>query len=66
MVDVFKEGEFELLILSETKLKGNGNVSWCWVNGIIVAVQEMERAMESCGYPVERCVAQWGIRIWIC
>ena len=30
----------------ETKLKGNGEVSWCGVNGIIGGVQEMERARE--------------------
>ena len=29
-----------------TKLKGNGEVSWCGVNGIIAGVQEMERARE--------------------
>ena len=30
----------------EKKLKGNGEVSWCGVNGIIASVQEMERARE--------------------
>ena len=30
----------------ETKLKGNGEVSWCGVNGIIAGVQEKERARE--------------------
>ena len=29
----------------ETKLKGNGGVSWCRINGIIASVQ-MERARE--------------------
>ena len=28
--------------MTETKLKGNGEVSWYWVNGIIAGVQEME------------------------
>ena len=36
----------ELLASTETKLKGNGEVSWCGVNGIIADVQEMERARE--------------------
>ena len=43
MVDIFKEGKFELLALTETKLKGEGEVSWCGVN-CISGVQEMERA----------------------
>ena len=46
MVDVFREGKFEWLALTETKLKGKGEVSWCGVNGIIAGVQEMERARE--------------------
>ena len=46
MVDVFKEGKFELLLLTDTKLKGKGGVSWSGVNGIIPGVQEMERARE--------------------
>ena len=45
-MDVFREEKFELLVLTETKLKGNGEVSWCGVNGIIADVQEMERARE--------------------
>ena len=27
-------------------MKGNGEVAWCGVNGIIASVQEMERARE--------------------
>ena len=46
MVDVFKEGKFELLPLRETKLKGKGEVSWCGINGIISGVQEIARARE--------------------
>ena len=38
MVHDFRKGKFELLALSETKLRGNGEVSWCGVNGIIVGV----------------------------
>ena len=45
-MDVFKEGKFEFLALTETKLKGNGEVSWCEVNGIIAGVREMEKARE--------------------
>ena len=46
MVDVFKEGKFELLALTETTLKGKGEVLWCGVSGIIAGVEEMERASE--------------------
>ena len=43
---VFRKGKFEFLVLTETKLKGNGDVSWCGVNSIFAGVQEMERARE--------------------
>ena len=43
MVDVFRKGKFELLALKETKLKGNGEVSHCGVNGIIAGVEEREK-----------------------
>ena len=46
-MDVFREENFEMLSLTEMKLKGKGEVSWCGVNGIIAGVQEMERARES-------------------
>ena len=46
VVDIFKKGKFELLPLTETKLKGKGEVSWCGVSGIIASVQEMERDKE--------------------
>ena len=36
--------KFELLALTETKLKGNGEVTWCVVKGIIAGVQEIKRA----------------------
>ena len=54
-MDIFREGKFELLALTETKLKGDGEISWCAANGIIDGVQEMERNREG-GHPVERCV----------
>ena len=44
--DVFRKGKFALLALTETKLKGNGEVSRCGVNGIFASVQEMERGRE--------------------
>ena len=46
VVNVFREGKFELLPLTEMKLKGNGELSWCGVNGIIAGVQEMKRVRE--------------------
>ena len=45
-MDVFRKGKFELLTLTETKLKENGEILWCGVNGIIDGVQEMEIARE--------------------
>ena len=35
VADVFRKGKFELLALTETKLKGNEEVSWCGLNNII-------------------------------
>ena len=46
VLNVCKEGNFELLAMTETKLKGNGEVSWCGVNGIIACSQEMEKDKE--------------------
>ena len=46
VVDVFRERKFELLALMESKMKGNGEISWSGLNGIIASVQEMERARE--------------------
>ena len=57
MVDVFRIGKFELLAMTETKLKGDGEVSWCGVNGIVAGVQ-MKKAREGGGGgAVEQCVA---------
>ena len=46
VVDIFKKGKFELLALTEMKLKGKGEVSWSGVNIIFTSVHEMERARE--------------------
>ena len=35
-----------MLALTETKLKGKGEISWCGVNVVFAGVQEMERARE--------------------
>ena len=45
-MDIFKKGKFELLALTETKLKGKGEVSWSGVNIIFAGVHEMEKARE--------------------
>ena len=45
-MDIFKERKFELLAMTETKLKGKGEVLWFGVNVIFAGVQEMERARE--------------------
>ena len=45
-MEIFRKEKFELLALTETKLKRNGEVSWIGVNGIIPDVQKMERARE--------------------
>ena len=42
VVDIFREGKFELLALTETKLEGKGEVSWSEVNVINAGVQEMK------------------------
>ena len=46
VVDIFKKGKFDLLALMESKLKGEGEVTWVEDNGIFSGVQEMERARE--------------------
>ena len=46
VADVFSEGKFKRLSFTETKLEGNGEVSWWGVNGIIASTQEMEKARE--------------------
>ena len=42
-MDVFREGKFELLDLTETKLKGKGKVSWSGVNVIFTGVGDGKR-----------------------
>ena len=61
-MDIFKKGKFELLALTETKLKRKGEVSWSGVNVIFTGVHEMGRG----GHPVEQCVAQRSGKIWVC
>ena len=56
-MDIFKKGKFELLALTETKLKGKGEVSWPGVNVIFASVQEMKRAKE--GVAVLYGTVQW-------
>ena len=46
LVDIFKKGKFKLLALTETRLKGKGEVSWGGVNVIFTGGREMERARE--------------------
>ena len=48
-MDVFRKGKSELLAFTEKKLKVNGEVSWCGINGMIACVQEMEIAREGMG-----------------
>ena len=45
-MDTFRKGKFELLALTETKLKWKGEVPWYGVNGITAGVQEIGRAKE--------------------
>ena len=52
MVDIFKE-KFELFALTETKLKGNREVSWCGVNvisslSVFRKWKELEKGWPSC------------------
>ena len=65
--EVFRERKFELLALTETKLKRNGEVSWCGVKGIIAGVQEMERARKGVAILLNHVwhSAVSG-RLWVC
>ena len=50
-MDVFKDGKFELLALTETKLNGNEEVSWCGVNVTLLVFRrwkELRRGWWSC------------------
>ena len=35
-----------MLTLTETQMKGNGDVSWCGVSDLCVGVQKNERSMK--------------------
>ena len=50
MVDVFRKGKSELIVLTEIKLQGNGEISWRGVNGIIKGAQETKRVREGLDY----------------
>ena len=63
-MDVLREGKLELHALTETKLKGNGEASWCEINSIITSVQEMERAKEEVAILLND-VAQCNDRFWM-
>ena len=54
-----------MLALTETKLKGNGEVSWCGVNDIITGVQEMKRARERVATLLNEVWHSAVIDIWI-
>ena len=43
VVDAFTKRRFELLPLTETKMKGNGEIPWYGMSGIYVRVQENEK-----------------------
>ena len=46
MEDIFRKGKFELLALTETKIKENGKVPWGNVRSVSASVMEIERARE--------------------
>ena len=46
VMDVFRRGRFDLLALTETKLKGNGEDEWCGVKCVYAGVEKNERARE--------------------
>ena len=45
-INDFRKGKLEYLALTERKLKGTGEVSWCTVVGNITGAHEIERARE--------------------
>ena len=55
---MFSERESVLLALIETRLKGNREVSWCEVSGIIAGVQKIKRGREGVSLFDKRCVTQ--------
>ena len=44
---VFRKRNFELLVFSEIKMKGSGEILWCGVRGIFTDVKENEVVRES-------------------
>ena len=58
--DIFKKEKFELLVLTEMKLKGKGKVSWSGVNVIFAGVQEMERDRERVAVLLNSAVVKYG------
>ena len=38
VMDVFRKGKFDLLAVTETKMKGKGEVEWCGVKCVCVCV----------------------------
>ena len=64
-MDVFRKGKFKLLALTEMKLKGNGEVSWCGVNSI-AGIQEIERAWEGMAILLNDVWHSTVIDFWMC
>ena len=44
VINVFKNGKFELLVLTETKVKGSGEDEWCGVKCVYAGVERNVRA----------------------
>src|SRR5678815_1041459 len=46
VMDVFRKGKFDLLTVTETKMKGNGENEWCSVKCVCAGVERNERGRE--------------------
>ena len=46
VMDVFRKGKFDLLAVTETKMKGKGEIKWCDVKCVRAGVEENERGRE--------------------
>ena len=46
VLDVFRNGRFDLLALTETKMTGSGEAEWCGVKCVYGGVERFERARE--------------------
>ena len=42
-MDVFRKGKFDLLTVTETKMKGNVLIEWCGVKCVCAGVERNER-----------------------